>query len=88
MPRRARPAHVGSGGDPHVDERVGQPFGLGRQLAEMGRLRPGLRVAEVADVIWATNSAELFVLLTLERGWSAQLFEEWLTDTQQRLLLD
>ena len=58
------------------------------ELAATGQLRDGLRVDDVADVIWATNSAEFFALLTAERGWSARHFEEWLTETWQRLLLD
>nr|MBA2738192.1 TetR/AcrR family transcriptional regulator [Nocardioidaceae bacterium] len=37
--------------------------------------------------IWATNSSELYVLLTVERGWSADRYERWLADTWCRLLL-
>ena len=40
-----------------------------------GGLRAGLTVAEAADVIWATNSAELFLLLTAERDWSPDRYE-------------
>ena len=57
-------------------------------LQGTGRLRTGLRVEDVADVIWATTSAEFYVLLTAERGWKPSQFEAWLTDTWKRTLLD
>lgn len=56
-------------------------------LEAAGGLRPGLSIGEAADVIWATNSSELYVLLTGERGWSADRYERWLADTWCRLLL-
>ena len=62
-----------------------------RQLAEdlqaAGGLRDGLSVDEAADVIWATNSAEVYVLLTGERGWTPSRYESWLAATWCRLLL-
>ena len=53
-----------------------------------GGLRADLSIDEAADVIWATNSSELYVLLTVERGWSPHRFERWLADTWCRLLLE
>jgi hypothetical protein len=62
-----------------------------RRLAEdvraAGGLRHGLSVDEAADVIWVTNSADVYVLLTGERGWSPERYERWLADTWCRLLL-
>lgn len=58
-----------------------------RDLAAAGGLRPGLSVDDAADTVWATNSSELYVLLTAERGWSDDRYERWLTDTWQRVLL-
>lgn len=60
---------------------------LVRGLGPPGTLRPGLSVDEAADVIWATASAELFVLLTVERGWTLEGYERWLADSWRRLLL-
>lgn len=51
-------------------------------------LRPGLTVDTAADVIWATASSEVFLLLTSDRGWSLEQYEQWLHDTWCRLLLD
>jgi AcrR family transcriptional regulator len=47
------------------------------------RLDPG----EAADIIWATNAAELYQLLVGQRGWTPQRYERFLADTWQRLLL-
>lgn len=56
-------------------------------LAATGRLRPDVDVDSAADVIWATNSAEFYLLLVHDRGWSPQRFESWLADSWSRLLL-
>ena len=61
---------------------------LVRDLRGSGRLRAGLSVDQAADVVWAMNSPELYVLLTVERGWSPRRFASWLADAWCRLLLD
>jgi len=58
-----------------------------RDLRDAGGLRAGLSIDEAADTVWATNSSELYVLLTVERGWPPRRFERWLADTWRRLLL-
>ena len=58
-----------------------------RELRDAGGLRGGLSIGEAADVIWATNSPELYVLLTVERGWAPERYEQWLADAWCRLLL-
>lgn len=60
---------------------------LARDLRAAGGLRDDLSIDEAADIIWATNSSELYVLLTVERDWSPDQFERWLTDAWHRLLL-
>jgi AcrR family transcriptional regulator len=60
---------------------------LVEDLKGTGRLRRDLSVGQAADVVWATNSAELYVMLTVERGWSATRYERWLADSWCRLLL-
>jgi AcrR family transcriptional regulator len=42
---------------------------------------------QAADLVWATNAAELYQLLVGQRGWSPQRYERFLTDTWRRLLL-
>lgn len=69
----------------------------GRRAANMRRLvaglgddvlRPGLGLEEAADIVWATGSSEMYVLLVDERGWSLDRYERWLADSWRRLLLD
>jgi AcrR family transcriptional regulator len=54
-------------------------------LAAAASLR--LDQGEAADIVWATNSAEMYQLLVGQRGWTPQRYERFLTDTWQRLLL-
>lgn len=60
---------------------------LADELLETGELRPELEAREVADVLWATNAPELYMLLVDERGWSTESFAAWLADSWARLFL-
>jgi AcrR family transcriptional regulator len=61
-----------------------------RLVADLGAgvLRPELSDDTAADVIWATASSEVFILLTEQRRWTLTQYEDWLYDTWCRLLLD
>lgn len=52
-----------------------------KDLKSVGGIRAGLSISEAADTIWVTNRAEVYVLLTTERGWPPHRFERWLADT-------
>ncbi len=54
---------------------------IARSLARAGALRPGLRERDVADIIHALMSPEVYRLLVLDRGWPPQRYERWLTET-------
>jgi AcrR family transcriptional regulator len=69
------------------DRRARNMRDLVRDLGPDGTLRAGLSVDEAADVVWATASAELFILFTRERRWTPEAYERWLADTWSRLLL-
>jgi AcrR family transcriptional regulator len=56
-------------------------------LDATGALRPGLSVDRAADVVWAMNSPEFFLLLVRDRGWDADSFERWLAETWTQLLI-
>lgn len=56
-------------------------------LATAGGLREGVTVEEAADIVWATNAPEFYLLLVEERGWEPERFERWLADAWSRLLL-
>jgi AcrR family transcriptional regulator len=60
---------------------------LATDLRDVGGLRQGLTIAEAGDILWATNSSELYVLLTIERHWTPSRYERWLADAWCRLLL-
>jgi AcrR family transcriptional regulator len=69
------------------DRRAANMRKLVKDLRDTGGLRPGLSIDEGADIVWATNSPELYVLLVVERGWSVDRFEQWLAESWCRLLL-
>jgi AcrR family transcriptional regulator len=59
-----------------------------RFVADLATVTPlRLDLGDAADIVWATNSAELYQLLVGQRGWSPQRYERFLTDTWRRLLL-
>jgi AcrR family transcriptional regulator len=70
------------------DRRAANMRLLAADLHSTGRLRADLSLDEVADVIWATNSPELWTLLVTERGWTPERYADWLTDTWVRTLLE
>ena len=82
-------------GDPELTElwheiaerRAGNMRLLAADLSATGQLDPSRDLQEVADIIWATNSADLYVLLVGERGWDPERYERWLADAWCRLLL-
>jgi AcrR family transcriptional regulator len=59
-----------------------------RFVADLATVTPlRLDLGDAADIVWATNAAELYQLLVGQRGWSPQRYERFLTDTWRRLLL-
>ena len=67
-----------------------------RRATNMHRLAAELHAAgglavpvdEAADIIWATNSPEVYTLLVIQRGWTPERYGRWLSETWERLLLD
>jgi AcrR family transcriptional regulator len=51
---------------------------IARSLARSGALLPGLRERDAADIIHALASPEVYGLLVIDRGWSAERYEKWL----------
>lgn len=58
-----------------------------RAVQRNGPLRAGLTSDEAADILWAESSAEVHHLLTVDRGWTADHYADWLGDTLTTLLL-
>jgi AcrR family transcriptional regulator len=60
------------------DERVQGMTLFAKHLHQDGHLAPGISVQEARDVLWTYNSAELFQLLVLQRGWSPRRYGTWI----------
>jgi AcrR family transcriptional regulator len=60
---------------------------LAQQLADKHGLRQGLSVAKAADIIFALLSLDMYLLLTVERGWAPALWERWITSTLTEAVL-
>jgi AcrR family transcriptional regulator len=60
---------------------------VAQQLARARALRPGLTQREAGDIIHALASPEVYGLLVLDRGWSGERYEKWLTSILGEQLL-
>ena len=56
-------------------------------LADKGALRVGLPVNEARDLVWTLCSLAVHDLLVVERGWTSERYEEWLTSALKCALL-
>ncbi len=70
-----------------AERRARNMLAFAEDLDDSGGLRDGVSTREAADVVWAMNSPEFFLLLVHERRWSGDRFERWLADAWVRLLL-
>jgi AcrR family transcriptional regulator len=61
--------------------------GLGPQLEQTGRLRPGLSGGQAIDLVWAMAGPEVYEQLVLDRGWTPDQFESWLGAAVADLIL-
>ncbi|MEY2414720.1 MAG: hypothetical protein QOH53_54 [Ilumatobacteraceae bacterium] len=61
---------------------------LVRDVRSAKRVRYATSIAEAADAVWALNSSELYVMLTVERGWTPQQYERWLARSLRQAVLD
>jgi AcrR family transcriptional regulator len=65
-------------------------IGQGRlpgMLASRGALRDGLDVERATDLIWTLTALVVHDLLVVEREWTSEQYEAWLTDALKRDLL-
>lgn len=63
-----------------VQERLTGMTILARHLHDGGHLRQGITMEEARDVLWTFNSAELWELLVVQRGWEPERYGRWLAD--------
>ncbi len=69
------------------DQRLRRMEQNARTLYERHALRPEITLEEARDVLWASSSPELFELLVLRRGWSADRFAAFQAALMIALLL-
>jgi AcrR family transcriptional regulator len=58
-----------------------------RELARRQSLAPRLTRAAAADIVYAIMSPELYRILTVERGWTEDRYEAWVSDALRSQLL-
>lgn len=58
-----------------------------RNLFEEGHLKDGLKLTEARDILWAFTGRDLYRMLVVERGWSSDDYEKWITESLIRELL-
>jgi len=56
-------------------------------VAANGSLRDGLDITAAGETVWLVTSAEVYNLLTIDREWPRDRYEQWLGDTLITLLL-
>jgi AcrR family transcriptional regulator len=56
-------------------------------LREAGRLRTGLDHETARDIFWMFTGGDVYRMLVRERGWSSQLYQDWLGETLVEALL-
>jgi AcrR family transcriptional regulator len=70
------------------NERLAGMTGFADFLHNSGQLRADVTVEEARDVLWAYNSAELWELLVVKRGWDAERYGRWIGDALIAALID
>jgi len=58
-----------------------------RTLHRQHRLRAGLSARDASDIVHALMSPEVFRLLVTDRGWTAERYEQWISDVLAQQLL-
>ena len=56
-------------------------------LHDRGHLRPDVTVDDARDTLWTYNSAELYQLLVIERGWTPHHYGRWVAAALTAALL-
>ena len=69
------------------NERAVGTAGIAAYLHDRFGLRPGLAVADAADILWTLTAPELTHRLVHRRRWSLDKYEAWSADTMTHALL-
>ena len=70
------------------DQRLERMTYNARNLADAGHLRKDLSIDEAGEIMWTYSSYELYELLILKRGWTAERFGAFIADALDAALID
>ena len=70
-----------------LDERLQNMIRFAAWVAANKPLRPGLDIEAAGETVWLLTSAEVYHLLIVDRGWTRERYEHWLSTTLITLLL-
>jgi AcrR family transcriptional regulator len=59
----------------HANQRM-----IVESLVAAGGLAPGLSVDRATDILWTLNHPTVWLLLSRDRGWTAEEYEQWFAD--------
>ncbi len=59
-----------------------------KRMMQEKSLAKGLTLAKARDIFWAFTGRDLYHMLTIERGWTSDEYEKWLTELLIKSLLD
>jgi len=57
------------------------------RLRDAGHLRPGISLAQAADILWTYSSPELYELLVLRRRWTPERYGRYVADAMINALI-
>lgn len=66
------------------EERENRRYHLQEESVEdmfkKGGFHPELTLAQVRDILWTLTSRDLYRMLVVERGWTSDAYEQWLSE--------
>lgn len=71
-----------------IKERLIGMTALAQDLDEGKHLRAGISIEDARDILWTYNSVEIYDLLVLQRGWTAERYGRWVAEALIAALLE
>lgn len=59
-----------------------------KAMAKEKSLAKGLKIAQARDILWAFTGRDMYRMFVVERGWTSDQYEEWLTQLLIKTLMD
>ena len=58
-----------------------------KETVRLGGLAKGLDVQKGRDILWALTGRDLYRMLVIERGWTSGVYECWLANVLEKILM-